>query len=143
MRIVVDTNILFSYFWEKSITKKIINLQSFEFYTPSFAFQEIKKYKKEIILKTKITEKEYLKIILELKKRIIIINEKEYFSKIKNITHIPDVNDIDFIALSNHLDKVLWSNDKKLKEQNYTLVLNTEEILKIMFKLNIQIRLVF
>jgi predicted nucleic acid-binding protein len=139
LRIVVDTNILFSYFWEKSITKRIINLQPFEFYTPNFAFQEIKKYKKEIILKTKITEKEYLKIILELKNKIIIINEKEYFSKIKNITHVPDVNDIDFIALSNNLDKVLWSNDKKLKEQNYTLVLNAEELLKIMFKLKITI----
>lgn len=138
-KIVIDTSILFSYFSEKSITKKIINLNLFRLYTPIFAFEEIKKYKKEIIQKTKITEKEYLKIISELKKRITIVDEKKYLKQIKNIKEIPDVNDIDFIALSINLDKILWSNYKKLKEQNYTFVLNTEEILEIIFKLKITI----
>jgi predicted nucleic acid-binding protein len=97
---------------EKLNYKKIIDLQPFEFYTPEFAFQEIKKYKSEIILKSKISKKEYLNTILELKKKIIVINEKKYFTEIKTITKIPDDNDIDFIALSKHLDKILWSCDK-------------------------------
>lgn len=137
MKIVIDTNILFSYFWEKSITKKIINSNYLKLYSPVFALSEIEKYKKEIIIKTKITNKKYNEILKDLKQKIKFIDTKSYSKEFKKIKSIPDLNDIDFIALALSFDKVLWSCDKKLKNQNYVIVLNTSEILTIFTKIKL------
>ena len=54
MKIVVDTNILFSFFWKNSLTKKLILNSSLELYSPIYVIEEILKYKSEIIKKTNI-----------------------------------------------------------------------------------------
>ena len=41
MRIIVDTNILFSFFWKKSILKELLNNPSLELFSPEFALEEI------------------------------------------------------------------------------------------------------
>jgi len=136
LKIVIDTNILFSYFWKNSITKKIIESNIFELYTPNFAFDELAKYKSEIIYKVKITEKEYNQTIKELNEKIIIVDPIKYSQELRKVTTIPDVNDIDFIALSMYLDKILWTNDNALTNQDYALVLNTKQILYLLIKLS-------
>jgi len=44
LKIVVDTNVLFSFFRKDSTTRKIISdTKLFEFYSPDFALEELKK----------------------------------------------------------------------------------------------------
>ena len=56
MRIVVDTNILFSFFWKDSHTRKLLINANSKLISSEFALEEIRKYSKEIIIKAKISE---------------------------------------------------------------------------------------
>ena len=57
MKIVVNTNILFSFFWQKSLTRKLLITSSLDLISPEFALFEIEKYSQDIIEKIKITKK--------------------------------------------------------------------------------------
>ena len=51
---------------------------------------------------------------------------EEHLSEAIRIT--PDIDDTQYIALALRIGCCLWSNDKKLKEQNQVKVYSTEEI---------------
>jgi predicted nucleic acid-binding protein len=131
LRLIVDTNVMFSFFWENSITKKLLLNQNNLLFAPEFALEELKKYEKEIIHKAKITKKEFSEIRKELAILIEFIPLEEYkqFLK-KGLIASPDSNDVDFFALAIKLELPLWSNDNLLKNQNIIQVLNTKEILQ-------------
>ena len=59
MKLVADTNILFSFFWENSLTRKLLISSNLELLSPEKAIVEINKYKKEIKQKTNLTEKKF------------------------------------------------------------------------------------
>lgn len=138
MDVVVDSNILFSYFWKNSITKKIIDLDIFNLYSPDFALTEINKYKSDIIKKTKISSSEFNLVLDELKSKIKFVSVLKYFSEFKKIdlNKKPDVNDVDFFACSLYLNAVIWSNDVILKNQSLCVVFNTKDILEIIKKIS-------
>ena len=48
MKIIVDSNILFSFFWRQSVVKRILFLEAFTFLSPAYALKEINKYQDEI-----------------------------------------------------------------------------------------------
>jgi predicted nucleic acid-binding protein len=68
MKIVVDTNILFSFFKRNSMTRRIItSVEFFEFYTLKSRFDELVKHKEEICIKANITNEDFLKTIDEIR----------------------------------------------------------------------------
>ncbi|MFT4305189.1 MAG: PIN domain-containing protein [Candidatus Woesearchaeota archaeon] len=128
MKFVVDTNILFSFFWKNSVTYKL--LLKLEVYSPECALEEIKKYEKEIIKKTGLSKKEFNELRKELVIAVDFIPIEDYKSKLKEALKIcPDENDIDFFSLCLKLNLPLWSNDKLLKNQKKIIVLNTYNVL--------------
>jgi len=104
IRLVVDSNSLFTFFWKNSVFNELCNQNLLELYSPEYSLEEIKKYSSEIIIK-KLPEAERLDLM----------------------------KDIDFLALSLKLNIPLWSNDKLLKRQQAVEILTTEEIIKIIF----------
>jgi len=52
-----------------------------------------------------------------------------YVEKAEKLT--PDLDDMTYFALALKLNCAIWSNDKKLKEQNKVEVYNTYELSKI------------
>ena len=66
MKLIVDTNILYSYFWKDSITKKMLISQDFELCSPEFALEEINKYKNDIMKKNNLSLKEFEKTRLDI-----------------------------------------------------------------------------
>ncbi len=131
MKIVVDTNILFSFFWKESITRKLImNLQD-SLIAPEKAREELKKYSKEIIQKIKIDDKEFNNLLMELEKTIEFIEKKEYADMIENVKNTAlDKEDYEFLALSYKNKCILWTNDIKLKNQQLVKVITTRELLE-------------
>ena len=103
------------------------------FFAPSFALFEIEEHKEEILAKSGIS-KEQLDIILitfSMKIKFVEPSEFKYFvKKAKEIC--PDEDDTEFFSLCLAKNLPLWSNDKKLKEQNFVHVLNTSELVKIL-----------
>lgn len=131
MKLVVDTNVLFSFFWKNSILNKILLDQDLLLFAPEFALEEIKKYEGLIIKKTNLTKKEFDFLREELAIAIEFVPIEEYQDCLKEAIKIsPDINDIDFFALSIKLKISLWSNDKLLKNQKKLRVLNTKEVFK-------------
>ena len=132
MKIVVDTNILFSFFWENSLTKKLLINSNIELISPEIALKELIKYSQQIIEKTKINKNSFEEKINELKTIIKFIKEKEYSSVIKEAEEIsPDKGDSHFFALCIKFNCILWSNDLILQNQKRIKVLTTKDILNL------------
>jgi len=43
----------------------------------------------------------------------------------------PDINDVPYLALALKLNCPVWSNDRKLKNQNAVRIYSTQEIIRI------------
>ncbi len=133
MKVVVDTNILFSFFWEDSFTKRLLSSSPFELISPEYALSELHENKDEIMKKTKITVMEFESYINELKLKVKFIPLKDYEIFKKEALQIsPDKKDSDFLALTLENSCYLWSNDSLLKKQNKVKVLTTEEIIYLL-----------
>jgi len=133
MKLVVDANILFSAFIKDSITAKLLLEKDLELYTPDFMFDEFKKYEKLILEKTSRPKEKFMEILDIVNIIINAIDYKEYsnfLNKAKTIS--PDKKDVIYFALALKLKCGIWSNDKKLKEQNKIKVYSTGEIIKIL-----------
>ena len=130
MKLVVDSNVLFTYFWEMSFARNNLTKVNFEIFAPEFSLEEINKYKKEIIKKAKISEKEYKALIYDLAIAVNFVPLEQYQKKIKTAARFsPDPKDSDFFALAMQLNIPLWSNDTSLKGQNRVKVVTTKDLL--------------
>ena len=134
MRLVVDANILFSYFKKKSSTRDlIISNPDLEMYVPSFIFKELEKYRDVIIKKAKIDERKFNIIIKDLKNITLKMEINEIKGQWENALNIcPDPDDVQYFATALELGCAIWSNDKRLKNQDDVVVLNTKEILSML-----------
>jgi len=134
MKLVVDTNILFSFFWKKSITKNLLLTSNFELISPIIALEELKRYSKEIIKKTNITTKQFNSKLSNLQKIINFINKNQYSFFLKEAEELtPDKADTDFLALCLKFNCFLWSNDSALKKQDKVKILSTEDMIRAFF----------
>ena len=142
MKIVVDSNILFAFFWKKSTFTELYNKEELELYTPEYALEEINKYEEEIIKKAKITKKEFNERKIILAQRINFIPLDKYslhFNTVKDLAknftkeeYEEFLSDIDFLSLALELKSPLWTHDQLLKKQNRMPILTTKEIIEIL-----------
>lgn len=133
MKLVIDANILFSFFKKESFTRRfILSNPEIELFTSLFVFEELDKHKKEIKVKSKIDDKVYRLIRNELKDYVTILpleKFKEYWVEAKQIS--PDYDDTEYFAVALALGCAIWSNDKKLKSQSRVMVFSTKELIKL------------
>ena len=129
MQFVVDANILFAALIKDSITIEILISNLGRFFAPEFILEEFYKHKKEILEKTKRTPEEFESVFESLSELINIIPKEEYENMLEKAEEIsPDLDDVPYIALALELNLPIWSNDKKLKEQNLVKVYNTKDL---------------
>lgn len=130
MELVVDTNILYSFFWKNSLTRKLLMKMGLELFSPEFALEEINLHISDILKKTGISEEEFKQIRKDLAIAVSFIPLEEYSELLKQASKIsPDSEDIDFLALALKLKLPLWSNDAELKKQNKVVIFSTSELL--------------
>jgi len=131
--LVVNTNVLFSFFGKSTKTRELIFLLSGMLVSPEFAIEELVKHKDVIVRKAKIGDEDFEKLISVLRKHIVFVEESFYSEYIPLALEIsPDSNDADFVALSLKTGYPLWSNDAKLKAVKEITVLNTGEVIRIL-----------
>ena len=132
MKIVVDTNVLITYFWKDSALKTIISKDYFETIAPEYALEEINTHAKTIQAKASIDEQEFRTLRTELATHINFLPINHYQEQLKKAYKLcPDNNDIDFFALALKERTTIWSNDKQLKQQNKITILNTLEVIEM------------
>ena len=132
--IVIDTNVLFSFFKKESTTRKLILCISLDtpLYAPKYLLEELRRYSDLITKKAHITSESFERVLNLIKKYVTFIEYESYAEFVDiaiNIT--PDSKDVDFVALALKMNAVLWSNDKALRSVPYVRVLNTREIIEL------------
>jgi predicted nucleic acid-binding protein len=139
MKIVVDTNIVFSAILNvnsKIAQILIYNHPKIKFYSCDYLQTEILKHREKLLKITKLKEKELTELENIVKQNITFINEHLIPIQIIDETKIQleniDPFDVPFIALTKHLNAKLWTGDKKLynplKTQNFQNILSTTEL---------------
>jgi predicted nucleic acid-binding protein len=132
MKIVLDSNILFSAMIKDSTTRRLILEYEESFYFPEYIFSEMEKHIDVLLKKSNLTETEFKTLLnLVLDKVKIVPNEltepnvEEAFKLVKEI----DPDDTIFIAcVLTYPGSVLWSDDKRLKEVKGITVYTTKEM---------------
>lgn len=121
MKIIVDTNIIFSSLLSKHTAfSDALFKKEYDFIMPKYAYIELFKYKEKIVLHSRLEEDEILEVLYKLLKNIRVFDEnmitpgalKQAYELVKNI----DEKDIIFIGLAIELNGLLWTGDKKLAE---------------------------
>lgn len=129
--VVVDTNVLLTFFWKDSISRRILPKRAFDFFSPQLALEEMNSHKLEILEKTGISGENFKKVREDLAMLVEFIPFEEYSAFLRKVSRIPDKDDIDFIALALKLSAPIWSNDKELKRQSSPVqVFNTKEFIR-------------
>lgn len=138
MNIIIDSNILFSALIKDAITRKIILNYDGYFLFPSFIFEEMEKHKDELLKKSKMRKHDFNKLLNILLQKVIIIPSETLLPYKKEALHIVkeiDKNDAMFIACAlRHQPSVLWTDDKKLKQQSVIPIIDTSEMIRLSFK---------
>ncbi len=137
MHVVIDANILFSFFRKDSLVREIIidsDLKyNLEIIAPKYALEELDKHKKEICEKAQITEEDYEFPRGVLEFFIEFISEEMWVDKIEEASKLlaEHKKDVPYLALALKYNCSVWSYDKNIKKQNKVKVCNTKEILEL------------
>ena len=131
MRLVVDSNIIFSALIRDSISRRLLTHLDAKLYTINFSNQEIEKYKPEILKKAELNEAELEFLLSKLKDRLINIGEEiialemeQAYKIMKNI----DPKDSPFLAAALAINGDIWSDDKHFEKQNKVKVWKTKDL---------------
>jgi|SRR3989344_6743588 len=131
MNIIIDANILFAALIKDGKTADILVNPFLELNAPEILFEEFSKYYEEIINKSHRNKEAFISTLSYIKELITIISNSTFYEFIDRAKEIsPDPDDIMYFALALKLDCSIWSNDKKLKEQNKVKVYSTEALIR-------------
>ena len=134
MQLVVDTNILISFFRKNPVRFIILNarLLDLELYSSKYCWQELLKIKLSISKYCKLQPEQIDLIFEELKEFIKIIPDefsKPFEQEAKQLIHDKD---IPIFALALKLNCPIWSNEPGFKEQPSVEIFNTEDLRKLL-----------
>jgi len=133
MELVIDANRLFAALIKISVTSELIVDNSLTLYSVEFIFSEFKKYEDLIKEKTERTDDEFDRFMEIIERRIKLVPYEEIEPFMEEAEKIcPDPKDIQYFALALKLKCGLWSDDKKLKNQDKVKIYSTEDVLKFL-----------
>ena len=132
MRIILDSNILFSALIRDSLTRRLILQYKDFFLFPSLIFDEMAKHRGLLLKKSGLNHEEFIQLlnlllckVIVVPKKVLEVHKREAWKIVKNI----DPDDVLLIACAlAYSSSVIWSEDKKLKQQSKVRVFSTEEI---------------
>src|SRR3989344_942198 len=135
--IIVDANILFSFFNPESFTRKLIQsvyIKGGKLIIPEFALDELFALKQRICNFCQIDESEFI-ISFALLSKILEQVPRSEFKKFepRALKLLPGhTKDMPYFALALASDCAIWSNEKRFKEQSEVEIVSTEEA-KLLF----------
>jgi len=142
MRVVVDTNVAFSAILNTNSKIARILLQPrsrFNFYSTEQLLLEIEEHKDKIKALSDYTEHDLNRVIKLITGRIRFINirliPKGSYMFAESISQDVDIDDTEFVALTEHIAGKLWSGDKELQkgllQKGWDKFISTDELYKL------------
>jgi predicted nucleic acid-binding protein len=142
IKVVVDTNIIFSALLNSNskIGEVLLNSEGvFEFFSCEYMRFELDQHWNKLKKIAALTEEDLNTSKYYLFKRINFINEaliaEKHWLKAESLVSNIDEDDIDLVALNEHLKGLLWTGDKQLinglKKLNYKKVMSTSNMVEL------------
>lgn len=140
MKIVVDTNIVFSAILNTAgnIGKILIHPKKhFQFYSCYYLKEEVFEHRNKLLKLTKLTEIELLELIHLTTQHVQFLNEavipEKTLLKAYELVKEVDADDVIFVALTKHIKgSKLWTGNKKLiaglQKKAFKQILTTSEL---------------
>ncbi|MGZ3756091.1 MAG: PIN domain-containing protein [Mucilaginibacter sp.] len=139
MKIIVDTNIIFSALLNTNSTigEILINSKSsFEFYSCNYMRHEIKKHWEKLKKISKLSEDQLIEAQFQIFSQLKFVDEniiaESIWKKALTLTRDVDIDDTDFVALTLYLKGHLWTGDRELysglKNKNFKRIFNTVDL---------------
>jgi len=129
MFVVVDTNILTSFFARDPRIRNMLLSPVTVPVSPAFALMELGTNRDWILERSSFDKSEFAGLTRMLSAVVRFVPLEEYSDKLSEAKDVsPDPEDIDFFAVALLLDAVFWSRENRLKEQTSVEVLNTSEM---------------
>ena len=140
MKIVVDTNIIFSTLLNSNSTIGDLLFNSdkyFEFYSCSYMRYEIQKHWERLKKISKLSDEQLQVSYTQVLSKLKFVNEEiipvETWLASEEIAKGIDIDDTDFVAMTKFLRATLWTGDKALynglKKIGFKKILSTTELL--------------
>ncbi|HEY9363296.1 MAG TPA: PIN domain-containing protein [Chitinophagaceae bacterium] len=145
MRVVIDTNITFSAILNTNskISRIILQPKSrLNLYSTDQLEMELSEHWGKLKRISKYSETELRKTTALITSKIKFINveliPKKQFLKAESLTADIDIDDTEFLALTEHIRGKLWTGDKELikglKRKNWDKFVTTDQLFKIIVK---------
>jgi predicted nucleic acid-binding protein len=137
MRLVVDANVLFSFFKTDSVTRRlVISFEVLELHTPTFCLDELLEHEQEICEKCGISKPAFEEAFKSLGLFVRVVPDESFRVRAKEAAELlPEhPKGIPYLTLALELRCPIWSQDGRLKRQSRVRVLSTEEVLKLLSK---------
>ena len=132
MNIIIDANIIIAMLIKPGKPIDIFFKEWIELFAPSLLFEELENNKEIIAKKSYIGEEDIEKVLSILRERITIIPEKHFLKYKKHAEEIcPCPKDITYFALALYLKCPMWTNEKKLQDQDIIRIYDTTELINM------------
>ena len=130
MQLVVDTNILLSFFRDNPVRFIIVNaeLLGISLYCPEDVIDELKNNESDILKYSKLSSSQFKEALAELSKFIEIVPKSSFDmfeSEAKKLIHDKD---IPVFALALKLNCSIWSNEPRFKKQSSVKIFNSRDL---------------
>jgi len=135
MKLVVDANVLFSFFKRDSTTRELFtSFEIFELYTPSLCIKELLKHKGEICNRSNIFEAEFEEEIEGLRLFVGVVPDEEFKDFAGEAKQLlgEHLKDIPYFALALYLNCGIWSNEKRFKKQSRIKAVSTSDLISFL-----------
>ncbi len=132
MKLVVDTNLLFTFFWKESLLSKLL-YKEHELLSPEFALDELRKHKQEISRKAKLLENAFDGLLNILQEFVKFVQFIKYSDKIPEAFELLSEHpkDVDFLALALKFNASILSNDKELFKQSKVQIFDKSKLFEL------------
>ncbi len=126
MKLVLDSNIIFSALIKKSTTRDIILSDIYDLYAPEYVFTEITEHKELLLRKSKMNEEDFDALLLLLQKHIHLVSKENYNKKMAHFLNIRSPAPI--CPESSHITLKPRNTNSELLRTRYELLLYSKPL---------------
>lgn len=142
MRLIIDTNVLLTYFWKDSVFRGVCEGEKAELFAPELVVKEFREHAPQIAERAGVPKEEFQRVCKEALLQLVIIDFRDYEEFLKECQssigeldgreYTEVLEDLDFLAVAKMLCCALWSSDKLLRKQKAVTVLDTKEVVSLL-----------
>lgn len=133
MKLVCDTNVVFSALITGGKTRELILGDQIDLYAPEFFFTELENHRPDIEAKSKLSEDQFGTLLTNLFKDTAVVPKQEFSDELSTASELiggTDPDDVPFLALALHLNADVWSDDTDFQAQDEITAWRTHDLVE-------------